>query len=233
MGSFLIRLLLSSNLQRQTLLEKYLLWIILEDRLYGGVDPLELTWPLGTRKINISFFFFPIHFIHCHFSVPNLQWPILEFLSHGTQREEMCEHTDTLWNWYSILNMSEQPGLPGMRQSKCVMWRNGTWRSVSEGRLKGSDRGVFSLQVALGNELMPKSSPSCTRILLLSSPSNYLKLRPGGFYIGPTSGFSTDLLFLEESSEFFRSWVENWIKNMLCIGNGNYKSTKSHSLPQV
>lgn len=144
MGSFLIRPLLSSNLQRQTLLEKYLLWIILEDRLYGRVDPLELTWPLGTRKINISFFFFPIHFIHCHFSLPNLLWLILEFLSYGTQREVMCEQADTLRNWYSILNMSEQPGRPGMRQSKCVMWRNGTWRSVLEGRLKGSDGSFFS-----------------------------------------------------------------------------------------
>lgn len=145
----------------------------------------------------------------------------------------MCDHADTLWNWYYILNMSEQPGLPSIRQSKCVMWRNGTWRSASEGRLKGSDRGVFSIQVALGDELIPESSPSCTMTLLLSDPVNYLKLRPGGFYIGPTWGFSTHLLFLEQSSEFFRSWVENWIKNTPCIGHGNYKSTKSHILPQM
>lgn len=63
MGSFLIHLLLNSNLQRQTLLEKYLLWIILEDRLYGGVDPLEHTWPLGTRKIIFFYSFHSLSFL--------------------------------------------------------------------------------------------------------------------------------------------------------------------------
>lgn len=64
MGSFLIRLLLSSNLQRQTLLEKYLLWIILEDRLYGGVNPLEHTASRNeeSKHFFLSLFFFSYSF---------------------------------------------------------------------------------------------------------------------------------------------------------------------------
>lgn len=84
--------------------------------------------------------------------------------------------------------------LPRYTQGKCAMWRNGTRRESQRADYKEMT-AVFSVLVAPGNELIPKSSPS-TMLTFLEHPHQLLKLWLCGFHTEPTSRFITNWLFL-------------------------------------
>lgn len=119
------------------------LWITLGDRLYGGADPYEHTWPPGPRKTNILLFFS----YSFHSDVVSSKFPAAKT---GALEPWNAKGIEAWTHWHNIeltLHLKHVWAAlsPQVQTRQMCYVKKWYLEIVSKGRWKRNDFGVFSL----------------------------------------------------------------------------------------